>query len=320
MQLLLAIALAFSVVPQAEPPRPVTLVAVGDLMLARSIGERIVKRRDPFAAVGEQLRAADLTIGNLECAIATVGVPQPKAYTFRAPPAAAARMAEAGFDVLALANNHSLDYGTAALSETVGLLGAQQIEGVGAGPSEAAAHRPAVREVRGVKIAFLAYVDVPTERGGFRTARWAAHDGRGGVAWAETTRIRADVAAARDGADAVVVLLHSGIEGQETPSTAQRAAARAAIDAGAALVIGSHPHVLQGVERYRDGVIAYSLGNFVFDGLYKTSETAILTVTLEAGKVTSVAWTPVALRDGFPQVAGGKQAKRILDRLARLSR
>jgi poly-gamma-glutamate synthesis protein (capsule biosynthesis protein) len=289
-------------------------------MLARSIGGALIRdaSNSPFARVAPILRQADVTVGNLECALGNRGKPARKSYTLRGPTAAAADLAGAGFDVLALANNHSLDYGPAALDETARLLDAAGVRHAGAGANEEAAHRPAVLEVKGFRLAFLAYVDTPAE-GRYAAATWSALGERPGVAWAKPGRIAADVAAARREADLVIVLLHSGYEGVQVPNKIQRQAAHAAIDAGAVLVIGSHPHVLQGVERYGNGVIAYSLGNFVFDGLYGRSETAILHVTMGREGVRAIDWTPVVLRRGRPQVASGRQAHAILRRIERLS-
>jgi poly-gamma-glutamate synthesis protein (capsule biosynthesis protein) len=299
----------------------VTLVAVGDLMLARSIGAALATKPDesPFAGVASLLQTADIAVGNLECALGASGTPARKAYTFRGPATAAASLAAAGFDLLALANNHSLDYGLPALEETTHLLDTVGIAHPGAGLTEADAHRPAIIEAHGLRLAFLSYVDIPTEKGGFVTASWRARGERPGVAWALPQRISADVADAHNTADLVIVLLHSGYEGVETPNPIQRDAAHAAINAGAVLVIGSHPHVLQGIEHYGNGVIAYSLGNFVFDGLYKRSETAMLHVTLTRAGVQALSWTPVVLRDGRPQMANEQQAAIILKRIERLS-
>jgi poly-gamma-glutamate synthesis protein (capsule biosynthesis protein) len=248
------------------------------------------------------LQSADVAVGNLECALGTGGKRARKSYTFLAPPEAAASLSGAGFDVLSLANNHSMDYGPQTLSETLRLLDASGIRHPGAGLDEAAAHRPAIVVVKGLRLAFLAYVNVPVEGTRFNTASWTARGDKPGVAWAELARIAADVTAARGQADLVVVLLHSGYENVRAPSTIQRAAAHAAIDAGAALVIGSHPHVLQGVEYYGNGVIAYSLGNFVFDGLYGSGRTAILQVTLGRHGVYALRWIPVVLHRGRPQL------------------
>jgi poly-gamma-glutamate synthesis protein (capsule biosynthesis protein) len=299
----------------------ITLAAVGDIMLARSIGAAL--RRDPtnspFASVVEHLRAADVTVGNLECALGTGGQRARKSYTFLAPPEGAASLAGAGFNVVSLANNHSLDFGPQALESTQRLLDAADVRHVGAGRDRAQAHHPVLLNVKGMRLAFLAYVNTPAE-GSYHRATWEATEERPGVAWGMADEIKADVAAAKAQADIVIALLHSGSEGRDRPSTTQRNLARAAIDGGAALVVGAHPHVLQGVERYDSGVIAYSLGNFVFDGFRgAANESAILRVTLGRDGVRDLTWTPVVIQRGRPQLAQGRQAQRILARIVRLS-
>ncbi|NJO84781.1 MAG: CapA family protein [Blastochloris sp.] len=302
--------------PSAVADEPVvTLVAVGDLMLGRSIGATLERdpSESPFAGVAEQLRAADVTVGNLECALGTGGTAARKGYTFLGPPAAAESLADAGFDVLSLANNHSLDYGVEALTQTTTLLDNVDILHPGAGLDEQTAHAPALLTVKGMRLAFLAYVDVPVEWRGFDTASWRATVQQPGLAWADPKLIARDVGAAKAQADAVIVLLHSGYEGKHAPNDIQRKAARTAIDAGATLVLGAHPHVLQPVERYKDGLIAYSLGNFVFDGFTGAgAQSAILTVTLTPSGVRDLQWTPVVLREGRPQPAKGSEATAIL--------
>lgn len=290
-------------------------------MLARSIGAAL--QRDPtdspFAGVIEQLRAADVTVGNLECALGTAGQRARKSYTFLAPPEGATSVADAGFDVVSLANNHSLDFGPQALESTLQLLDAAGVRHVGAGRNCAEVHQPALLDTKGLRLAFLACVNTPAE-GSYRRATWEATVDRAGVAWGVVEDVQAGVTAARAQADAVIVLLHSGSEGRNTPNATQRALARAAIDGGAALVIGSHPHVLQGVERYGNGVIAYSLGNFVFDGFRgAANESAILQVKLGREGVRDVAWAPIVIQRGRPQAAEGRQAQRILERIERLS-
>lgn len=318
--LLLAVASASAAPAAAQTDGEVTLAAVGDIMLARSIGAALesADAASPFAEVTDILRGSDVTVGNLECAIADKGTPARKAFTFRAPAIAAEALAEAGFDVLSLANNHSLDYGVAALGQTMRAVHAAGLWHVGAGLNDTGARRAVRLAAKGVRLAFLAYVDTPAE-GSYSRAAWAAQTNRPGIAWADPAHIREDVAAARLDADVVIVLLHSGTEGSRAPSRSQRAAAYAAIEAGAALVIGSHPHVLQGVERRGDGVIAYSLGNFVFDGFGNT-ESAILRITLGREGVRELAWTPVIVRNGRPQIATGAQASAILRRIAAMSR
>jgi poly-gamma-glutamate synthesis protein (capsule biosynthesis protein) len=153
-------------------------------------------------------------------------------------------------------------------------------------------------------VAFLAYVDAPAE-GSFRRETWEAGPGQPGVAWLDLEEMTADIRAAREAADAVVVLLHFGREFYPEPTETQRAQARAAVDAGAALVLGSHPHVLQEVERYGAGLIAFSLGNFVFDGFDPPSNTsAILRVELSAAGAGEYELLPVEIDwQGLPHLA-----------------
>lgn len=258
-----------TLVPSATPTPVIRLMAVGDVMLARTVGQRLQTQGAGAAFSGVQpvLQSADLLAVNLECVISPLGEPQPKAYRFRAPAEAVDALALAGVDVVNLANNHAMDYGYAALADTRRQLTARQIVTVGAGQNDAAAHTAAVVERNGLRVAFLGYVDVMVEsRTGFDTHTWTAGRNTPGVAWADPKRIATDVKAARQQADVVVVLLHSGLEERTDVSPNQRAEAQAAIDAGAALVLGSHPHVLQPVEKYHGGLIVYSLGNFIFDG------------------------------------------------------
>jgi poly-gamma-glutamate synthesis protein (capsule biosynthesis protein) len=302
----------------ATPEPIVRFMAVGDVMLARSIGERIVAQWPgaPFAGVQETLQSAELLAINLECVIADAGEPAPKAYVFRAPPAAVEALAGAGVDVVSLANNHAYDYGVAAVDDMLPGLEERGIVPVGAGANAAAAHAPAVITRNGVRVAFLAYVDVPVEGSGFDTRTWTAGPETPGVAWAEAGRIRQDVAAARQAADVVVVMLHFGLEGRPEETASQREQARAAIDAGAALVLGAHPHVLQRTERYNGGLIAYSLGNFVFDGFGgAANQSAIFEAVLTPAGVQRYGWIPVVIEGGLPRLASEAEAGPILQQV-----
>ena len=146
----------------------------------------------------------------------------------------AAALALAGFDILSFANNHAMDYGAEAMLQARDLLATQSVAAIGAGENETAAHTPLIREINGIRLAFLAYVHVPVEASsGFDTADWTATADAPGIAWADPERIRQDVVAARQQADVVIVALHSGLEYIEAPGEAQTAAAHAAIEAGA---------------------------------------------------------------------------------------
>jgi poly-gamma-glutamate capsule biosynthesis protein CapA/YwtB (metallophosphatase superfamily)/outer membrane protein assembly factor BamB len=248
------------------------LVFLGDVSFGRSMEAQLARygAAHPWQGLGPVLHGEDLqvlqegqrlpvlTIVNLECSLTTQGEPLDKSYLIRAHPLWARSLAAGGIDLVTLANNHALDFGPLGLKETVETLRALGIETVGAGASAEAAHQPAFFDLGGVRVAFL----------GYAAARW---DGSADVpvtdllAWARPDNIAADVNAARDQADFVVVLLHAGTEYATSPSADQIAAAHAAIDAGADLVVGHHPHVTQTVERYRQGLIVYSLGDAVFD-------------------------------------------------------
>jgi outer membrane protein assembly factor BamB len=258
--------------PEQGEPAGGILVFVGDVAFGRSMEAQLARYGPayPWQGLGPLFHGEDpqampegqqlpvLTIVNLECTLTTQGEPRDKPYLIRAHPLWAQSLAAGGIDLVTLANNHALDFGLPGLEETAETLSALGIETVGAGVTSEAAHRPAIFDLGAVRVAFL----------GYAAARW---DGSVDVpatdrlAWARPGDIQSDVKAVRDQADMVVVLLHAGTEYATRPSADQVAAAHAAIDAGADLVVGHHPHVTQTVERYRQGLIVYSLGDAVFD-------------------------------------------------------
>ena len=282
----------------------VSLMAVGDIMLGRTVGEQIESEgiTFPFAFTAETLSKADVTIGNLECPISTKGNPQNKAYAFRAPLNAASSLAYGGFDLVSLANNHILDYGPAALEETLKTLTENQIHAVGAGLDDVLAYQPVFMDINGLRLAFLAFLDIPATD--YDYPGWEAAPGKSGIAWAHSHRVSEGVKAAKQQSDIVIVLFHNGYEIVQKVSSAQQEIARLAIDNGASLVIGSHPHVLQRIEYYRDGLIAYSMGNFVFDNfLFPPNYSAILVVELTEDGVESYQLIDVVIQlNGIPQV------------------
>jgi len=284
------------------PAGTVRLMAVGDVMLARTIGTRI-KQNGPgivFGDVQKVLDKADLFVINLECAITTSDDQESKHYTFKAPPVTAEALTLAGVDVAGQANNHVMDWGPSGLLDTLASMKDRGIATPGAGRNKAEAYAPAILERNGLRVAFLAYVDAFTESTGFNTKEWKAGAGTPGVAIATKKRIAADVAAAKAKADVVVVLIHAGYEYVPTHNAEQAGYARAALDAGATLVLGAHPHVLQGYKKVGSKLIAWSLGNFVFDGMDGASVTAILALDLSKDGVANVKWIPVKLVNGFP--------------------
>jgi poly-gamma-glutamate synthesis protein (capsule biosynthesis protein) len=211
----------------------------------------------PYAAVRPILADADITIGNMEGTFTERGSQAEKFYTFRTPPRHAKGLAEAGFDVVSLGNNHAMDYGAVGLTDTIDALDAAGVKHSGAHVDSTAAREPVILETKGIRIAFLSYNAVLEAT--FATSSSA------GVAFADEAAIRADVGAAKQLADIVIVSVHGGVEYQDAPTAEQRRLERAAIDAGASILLGHHAHVFQGWETYGEGVIVYGLGNFVFD-------------------------------------------------------
>lgn len=289
--------------PAPAPPARVTIAAVGDLMLARDV-ERLMHEHGagyPFERVRALLAGADLRVGNLEGTLTDAGTPLPKRYQFATAPALAPGLRAGGFDVVSLANNHATDFGLEGLARTLRALDEAGVAHVGAGADEAAARGAYIarldRAGGDLRVAFLGYETI-----GEVGEVIVAQGGSGGVARASVEAIGADVRAARARAQFVVVMLHSGTEYSHEPSAEQRGLAHAAIDAGASVVIGHHPHVLQPWERYGGGLILYSLGNFVFDldpsdvPVYGSGpfQSVVAVVTLGAG-APEVEFLPVTI-------------------------
>lgn len=233
---------------------------VGDVMLAGS-ATPLLERRGydyPFTATAPLLHGGDLSVANLEAPITRRGTEfVAKRYRFRTNPAATAALKRAGFSVLALANNHMMDFGPEGLHDTLANLERQGILFAGAGESLREARRPALVQVKGKRIAFLSYsLTQPVEF--FATAVTP------GTAPGYTAFFETDIRRARAVADYVIVSFHWGEERRNFPKPYQTEAAHRAVEAGADAVIGHHPHVLQGIEIYRGKPILYSLGNFAF--------------------------------------------------------
>ncbi len=284
-----------------------------------------------FAKVRPLTEKADLFVVNLECPFTEQGEKIPKNFNFRARPELVASLQAGSVDVVSLANNHLLDYGPGGLTDTQSTLDAAKIIHFGAGESLAAARAPAIVTVKGVKIAFLGYFFLGDRN--IEPKEVIATDSTPGVAGhhSDLPTMRAwvieDVKAARTKADVVIPFYHWGREGRTAPEPYQIDLAHAAIDTGAAAVIGSHPHVLQGIELYQGRPILYSLGNFVFGGNWdpKDKRTAMVRMDLDARGVRKTTVIP-AFSDRFPAVpiqpypAEGDAAEAVLDHLGELSK
>jgi poly-gamma-glutamate capsule biosynthesis protein CapA/YwtB (metallophosphatase superfamily) len=297
----------------------IVINAVGDIMLAGK-GSAMFSRRGydyPFAGTSSTLKNGDVTIGNLEAPLTQTGRDfKEKKFRFKADPHAAAALKRAGFSVLTLANNHILDFGSDGLRETIHHLDRQGILHSGAGETLAEARREALVTSSGVKIAFLAYsLTFPPE--------FYAGDGRAGTAPGYRPYYLEDIARARGVADYVVVSFHWGEEKAILPKSYQVTTAHRAVDAGADLVLGHHPHVLQGIERYRNAVIFYSLGNFAFGSLSSSSDRSVIArITLDNG-VNEVELIPLNVLNSEvhfqPRQLTGDKGREVIERLNTVS-
>jgi len=294
-------------VPEPEPSRRWTLLAGGDVLMDRTEPAGI----DPFEFIEPSLASADIAVVNAEMAISDRGSPVDKEYVFRAPPAAAARIAAAGIDVANLANNHAGDYGSDALLDSVALLEAAGVVALGAGADDAEAYAPWVLHAGGdVRVAFV---------GASMIVPWsfpAGPDSPGIATGTEPGRVLQSVRTAADEADVVIAVVHWGVEVATCPSAEQRAFAQELFDAGAVAVIGHHPHVLQAIEFDNGRLVAYSLGNFVWHPRRGISgETGVLQIDFAGDRIVGWEFHPHLLdENGAPRPAeGGWRVDRLGD-------
>ncbi len=242
---------------QESESKTLRLSFVGDLAMTSKVGRRMARNSRglanpvgsgadsplyPFAAVSKHLRAADLLVGNLECLASPLGAVAIEAHPLRCPEAVLGVLGQAGFDVLSVANNHGMDFGRAAFADMLGRIQAAGLDHVGSQAMLRRAQPALVRVVDGIRVGLLAYFRPPA-------------------------KTLSDVHAARPQVDVLVVYNHWGIEDRVAPLPQQRELAHRLINAGVDLVVGSHAHVVQPLERYRGKLIAYGLGNFVFDAM-----------------------------------------------------
>lgn len=274
---------------RAQPSAPtISVLWGGDVMLGRGIAEGMARpgNPDPLAPLHQRLAAADLRIANLEGPLTSHARVSANPYDLTASPDRVAVLVAAGFDALSVANNHATDNGRDGLVETLATLREAGIEPIGGGVNAEEAYSPVLLERGGLRLALLAY-DVTG-------AGFPALDDAPGVASFDLAIAGEAIRAARKKADVVVVQLHWGIEYAVEPTANQRSVARSLVAAGADAVIGHHPHVVQPVEwiprpEGRPALVAYSLGNFVFDSYDEDAKRgALLETTLDAEGVVAV--------------------------------
>jgi hypothetical protein len=311
-----------------EPPRPdrsaqlhnrvLTITWVGDMSLSKSLGLPSLEDGGPLKPVRRYLQRSDLTLGNLEGTLGSgggskCGDKSKDCFAFQAPASYAQMYADAGFDVLNVANNHAADYGPAGEARTLAALYKVHIGHAGSpGHIE-------LRETAGLKIALLGFAPYP----------WAA-------SLRDIPAATALVQRAGRNADLVVVMMHAGAEGADqthTPTGAEHAFgenrgntrrfAHSVVDAGADLVVGSGPHVVRGVENYKNRLIAYSLGNFLGFHTFGTggvlSLSGILRVQIDGtGALRGARWVSVRLvPPGTPEIDRDQESAKLVSQVSR---
>jgi len=296
----------------------VIIQAVGDIMLGGRWEQAVAVNGyfHPFENIAPELRAGDITLANLEMPLTRRGREfTDKKFRFRARPEAVYALKKAGINVVTLANNHSMDYGATGLADTLEALKQAGINHVGAGCDLKTACMPLIREVRGTRVAILGYsLTLPEQF-------WATEN-RPGTAPLREKPIMADIAAARGQADIVIVTVHWGEEGSTRLRDYQPRLARMMIESGADAVIGHHPHILQGIERYKRGIIFYSLGNFAFAHKSRIADRTLLVRLRFDGQKRTAELLPVNIlhrEAGFqPALLTGRKAEELMERLNRL--
>ncbi len=278
----------------------ISLIAVGDFLLDRNIGNRMKETNDyhfPIENTKDILRSGDLTFCNIECPIcegAKIGITQ---VTFRADPETVEALTYGGFDVISLANNHTMDFGEDCLIKTFDYINEAYIEYVGAGKNIQEARTPLIKEIKDTTIAFLAYNDsdvVPSY--------YFASENSAGTNEMDISRLQEDIGKIKNGeygdVDLIIVSMHSGTEFTPIPNSRQTSFARAAIDAGAEIVLGHHPHAVQHIEQYNGKYIVYSMGNFVLDQMRweNCTKELLLNLSISKDKVTEVEVIPLRMK------------------------
>ncbi|SFB33700.1 poly-gamma-glutamate synthesis protein (capsule biosynthesis protein) [Cohnella sp. OV330] len=308
--------------PSDSPPSgaSVSLAFVGDILPASTVGKLIEQYGVdyPFKLAKPLLESADIAAGNLEAPITTRGTPaENKQFVFKGKPEYLAGLKNAGLDVVSLANNHTLDQGWEGLSDTMDALDDIKLKHMGSGADDKEAFEPVYIEHNGITVAYIGVSNVVPD------GSWKAGPDHPGVAETyDTTRAVAAVKKARELAEIVVVMVHWGNERADTPKDAQFNVGHTLIDAGADLIVGSHPHVLQGFEAYKGKWIAYSLGNFVFttkQEYSKTQDTGVLTATCTADGKCRLKFDPMYAKASQPGPMEPEQAQALLARLNKVS-
>ncbi len=299
----------------------VVISIAGDILLDRGVAKAITNNgiAYPYKGVSQLFHHDDITIANLECPLtqADGGAMKEKRFVFKADAQNADALKSAGFDILMLANNHTMDYRSQGLTDTMQALDSAGIFYAGAGASKREIE-PCFIKKNGIHIGVLSYSSLPPE--GFMY-----NDENATIAYARAgflDEMKNEIAQTAAQCDFLIVYFHWGTEYRHDVSDLQIEIAHTAIDAGASAVVGTHPHVLQGRETYKGMPIYYSIGNFVFDKQIPegTDKALILQMTVNKDGRVGVEELPVVIKNCQPHLAQGQEAAQAEADMVRYSR
>ena len=274
-----------------------TLTAVGDMQLSRQVATKINQNGPdyPFAKIKNTIHSSNILMGNLESPFTLDNAnTDSNTMIFGAETKTVKGLRNAGFNLLNLANNHFSNQGKDGMDLTFKTLADNNIDYFGAGTDFDSAHKPFVKKVGDIKIAFLGYTDKDV-----LPANSIPNSDTPGVAVMDIDQAKIDIAKAKTQADMVIISMHSGTEYTPNPNQKQIEFAHAAIDSGADLVLGHHPHVVQAIEKYKGKKIFYSLGNFIFDQAWskETQEGLIIKLTFTNTSITNTELMPIKIEN-----------------------
>jgi poly-gamma-glutamate synthesis protein (capsule biosynthesis protein) len=281
-------------IPKEKDLPQVTLGFAGDIMLDRGVKTSVKKNFDgDYAKLFENagaLAEPDITFANLEGPVSTKGVDKKNLYSFRMDPAVLPVIKNAGIDVVSFANNHVGDWGRAAFDDSLVQIKEAGLLACGAGATKAEAARPAIIEDSGLRIGFLCFTDVgPNDL--------AATETKSGILLASDPDFEKIISSARSEVNTLVVSFHWGDEYKPVHNAHQEELAKKAIDSGASMIVGHHPHVAQDIGEYKDASILYSLGNFIFDQYFspETMQGLYATATVTGNTLSDVKTFPTTI-------------------------
>ncbi|MDF2546911.1 MAG: hypothetical protein K0R93_1809 [Anaerosolibacter sp.] len=318
--LIVAVCFAQTVYGQVQSRDVVSISLLGDILLDGTVGKYIEDYGVdyPWEKVASILGASDIVLGNLETSVGTGGqIDVNKQYSFQSKPETLKGMVNAGVDGVSIANNHILDYGQEGFKQTLEHLDVYGIKYAGGGENLEAAMQPIIWEKKGMKVGLLAFSRIIYD------VSWYATDKRPGILSAYDHYIKhvsETIGKAREKVDFLIVSVHWGKELAQYPEEDEIKLGRLMIDSGADVIMGHHPHVLQGIEFYKDKPIVYSLGNFVFSSTSQLSrKSMIFNLEVTQDGIINSYVVPVKINHCQPTPIEGAGSEEVIELLNTIS-